>query len=101
MSKTLKLLSVSGFLFVVLQGAGCASKPILEKKEITVTRDEPSSSCHDLGSIEGRVMTVKGTQEQALENLKDEAVKKGANWVKIYTVGAQGTTVRGQAYHCH
>lgn len=79
---------------------GCASKPLLEKDDVKVTRDEPSKSCHHLGAIEGRTISTKGTREQALENLKEEAMKKGANFVKMETVGAQGTVVRGQAYHC-
>lgn len=80
--------------------SGCRSKPILEKDDVKVTRDEPSESCKPLGAIEGRVITLRGTQEQAMENLKEEAVKKGANWVKIDSIGAQGTTIRGQAYSC-
>jgi len=80
---------------------GCASKPILDVDNIKLTRDEPSKSCKSLGPIEGRVSSVKGTLEQAMEALKLEAVKKGADFVKIETVGAQGQTVRGEAYNCH
>lgn len=88
-------------LIAVLFLAGCASKPILEKDDIKVTRDKPSSSCQDLGAIEGRVTSLKGTVEQAMEDLKSEAVKKGADFVQVETIGAQSSVVRGRAYNCN
>lgn len=87
-------------LMAVLFLAGCASKPILEKEDIKITRDEPSKSCKSIGPIEGRVSSIKGTLEQAMEALKLEAVKKGADFVKMETVGAQGQVVRGEAFRC-
>ncbi|MFN8847865.1 MAG: hypothetical protein ACK5V3_11560 [Bdellovibrionales bacterium] len=81
--------------------AGCASKPILEKEDIKITRDEPSKSCKPLGPIEGRTISVKATLEQAMEALKEEAVKKGADFVQMEAIGATGTVVRGQAYNCN
>lgn len=88
-------------LVLVLFLAGCASKPILEKDDIKVTRDKPSESCQDLGAIEGRVTSLKGTVEQAMEDLKSEAVKKGADFVQVETIGAQGAVVRGRAFNCN
>lgn len=92
-----KILKLSSLVFLF----GCASKPILDTDDIKLTRDEPSKSCKSLGPIEGRVSSIKGTLEQAMEALKLEAVKKGADFVKIETVGAQGQTVRGEAYNCN
>ncbi|MFN8791446.1 MAG: hypothetical protein ACK5Y2_08335 [Bdellovibrionales bacterium] len=93
---------MAGLVLVVVGLAlvSCASKPVLEKDDVKLTRDEPSSRCQLIGPLEGRVLTATGTQEQALENLKEEAVKRGANFVKIESLGAQGTSVRGQAYNC-
>lgn len=88
-------------LVFVLFLVGCASKPILEKEDIKVTRDKPSESCQDLGAIEGRVTSLKGTIEQAMEDLKSEAVKKGADFVQVETIGAQSSIVRGRAYNCN
>lgn len=83
----------------VLQG--CKSHPVLPSKaDIRVSRDSAGSRCEDLGFIEGRVNDSKGTTEQALENLKEEAIKKGANYVKMETIGMLGSSVRGQAYYC-
>lgn len=80
----------------------CSSSPVLpQKSDIKVSRDEPSKDCKSLGAIEGRTTNVKGTPEDALEDLKSEAIKKGANYVKIETMGAQATAIRGQAYYCN
>ena len=80
----------------------CSSHPVLPKaSDIKVSRDEPAKNCKNLGAIEGRTTNVKGTPEDALEDLKSEAVKKGANYVQIETMGAQGTAIRGQAYYCN
>ena len=95
--RTLQLFMGAALIGTVVS---CTSKAILERDDVTVTRDQPASNCQSLGAIDGRVMTVKGTQEEAMENLKEEAVKKGANWVHVESIGAQGTTVRGQAYNC-
>ncbi len=93
--KSLFVLAIFGLV------AGCASKPILEKTDIKLTRDEPSKSCKSLGPIEGRVISIKGTTEQAMEALKEEAVKKGADFVQVETIGAQSSIVRGHAYNCN
>ncbi len=79
----------------------CSSHPVIPKtSDIKVTRDEPAKDCESLGSIEGRSTKIKDTYENVLEDLKLEAVKKGANFVKIETIGAQGTAIKGQAYFC-
>lgn len=88
------------FMAVITSLLSCASKPVLDADDIKVTRDQADQDCKSLGPIDGRVITAKGTQEQAMENLKEEAVKKGANFVTIESIGAQGTTIRGQAYSC-
>lgn len=86
---------LSVFLFA------CSSHPVLPKaSDIKVSRDEAAKDCKSFGSIEGRTTNVKGTAEDVLEDLKQEAVKKGANFVKIETQGAQGTAIRGQAFYC-
>ena len=79
----------------------CSSHPVIPKtSDIKVTRDEPDKSCENLGSIVGRSNKINDTTENVLEDLKQEAVRKGANFVKIETMGAQGTAIKGQAYFC-
>ncbi|HPI41106.1 MAG TPA: DUF4156 domain-containing protein [Pseudobdellovibrionaceae bacterium] len=91
-------------LSVILLGlvlSACTTHPVIPTVgDIKISREKPDSDCEDLGFIEGRVSDSKGTTEQAVENLKEEAIKKGANYVKMETIGALGTSVRGQAYYC-
>jgi hypothetical protein len=87
-------------LFMVL--TACSSHPVLpEKSDIKVSRDIPSNKCKNLGPIEGRSIKVKSTPEEALEDLKSEAIKKGADYVKIESQGAQSAVIRGTAYFCN
>ncbi len=90
----LTVLSIFSFI-------SCTSKPVLEKNDVKITRDEASKSCKPLGPIEGRTISVKATLEQAMEALKEEAIKKGADFVQMEAIGATGTVVRGQAYNCN
>lgn len=82
---------------------GCASKtPVLMKaSDVTVLREEPNEKkCQNLGSIEGRTNAIHSTQEALIEDLKTEAIRKGANFVKVETMGAQASAIRGTAYFC-
>lgn len=95
----MKYILVSSLAVVLFS---CSSHPVLpQKSDIKVSREEAGKDCKSLGVIEGRTTSVKGTPEEALEDLKSEAIKKGANYVKIETMGAQGTAIRGQAYYCN
>ncbi len=81
--------------------AACSSHPVLPKKEdIKVSREAAGENCDSLGSIEGRTTKINGKPEDALEDLKEDAIKKGANYVQIETMGALASTVRGKAYFC-
>lgn len=80
---------------------GCGSHPVLpEKSDIKVSRENPDSDCKSLGPIEGRSLKVDAKYEDALEDLKSEAVQKGANFVQVQTLGALGGAIRGEAYFC-
>lgn len=80
----------------------CSSHPVLpEKSDIKVSRDMPSEKCKDLGPIEGRSIKINAKPEEALVDLKNEAIKKGADYVKIETIGAQSSVIRGTAYFCN
>ncbi len=79
----------------------CSSHPVLPTtQDVKVSRENPAKKCRELGPVEGRVSSSKGTQEEALEDLKTEAIRKGANFVKIEMMGAQGQSIRGTAYVC-
>ena len=81
--------------------SGCSTHPILPKtSDVTVSRDAAAASCENLGAITGRSQKVNATSEEVLEDLKQEAVQKGANFIKIETMGAQSGSIRGTAYFC-
>ena len=81
---------------------GCSSHPVLpEKSDIKVSRENPDSDCKSLGPIEGRSIKINAKYEDALEDLKSEAIQKGANFVKVETLGALGGAIRGEAYFCN
>ncbi len=93
------LITVSALTLLL---ASCSSHPVLpQKSDIKVSRDTPSEKCKNLGAIEGRSIKINAKPEDALEDLKAEAVQKGADYVKIETIGAQSSVVRGVAYFCN
>lgn len=88
-------------LTMALMASACASRSVLpDVKEVKVSREAPDKKCTEIGSITGRTATVKGTQEQALEDLKKEAANKGANYVVVKQYSGMGTSVTGVAYEC-
>lgn len=92
------------FLLVTVSAvfSACSSHPVLpEKDDIKVSRDNPSDKCKNLGSIEGRSTKMNAKPEDALEDLKSEAIRKGADYVRIETMGAQSSTIRGTAFFCN
>ncbi len=80
---------------------GCSSQPIIpDAKNVKVSREDADSDCKDLGPVQGSVTTVKGTIEQALEDMKLDAARKGANYVRMQATSAMGSSVSGTAYMC-
>ncbi|MCB0377754.1 MAG: DUF4156 domain-containing protein [Bdellovibrionales bacterium] len=89
------------FIFALLFAACSSAPPVKpESKNVEVSRDPADEDCKDLGPVEGRDASTKGTFENALEDLKKDAAMKGANYVQIKQTGAMGTSVRGTAYLC-
>lgn len=96
-SFTKKTIVFAGTLFFV----ACGSHPIKPVGEnIKVSREDAASDCREIGAVEGRNQAVTGTFEQALEDLKLDAARKGANFVRIGQTSGTGTAVRGTAYFC-
>lgn len=96
------LKSTLAVMALALFFSACSSHPVLpEKSDIKVSRDNPSDKCKNLGAIEGRSRKVNAKPEDALEDLKEEAIRKGADYVRIETMGAQSATVRGTAFFCN
>ena len=81
--------------------AGCSSKPIIpEAKNVKVARENPSGRCRELGPVQGSVSTVHGTIEQAIEDMRLDAARKGANYVRMESTSAIGTSASGTAFDC-
>lgn len=91
------------FCYIILIAvlSGCASKPLLDKDDVKLTRDEPAKSCQSLGPLSVTSISTKPDEKKMMEELKEEARKKGANFVKVEGLGTYGTSVRGQAYNCN
>jgi hypothetical protein len=95
---SIKLFLLGALSFTLIQ---CTNHPVLpESKDIKVSRDAADEDCKSLGTIQGKTMTSKGTSEEALEDLKKDAVRKGANYVQIQSMGAMATSIQGEAYYC-
>jgi hypothetical protein len=81
--------------------AGCSSQPIIpEAKNITLSRDDADKDCQEIGPVQGSVKTTTGKIEEAIEDMKLDAARKGANYVRMETTSAIGTSVSGTAYKC-
>ncbi len=87
---------------LVVAFAACSSAPPVkpEADNVKVSRDPADENCKEIGPVEGRNSSAKGTFDNALEDLKTDAAGKGANYVQIRQSGAMGTSVRGIAYLC-
>lgn len=89
-------------LFASLLVSACTSHPVIpDKNDVIVSRNEASVGCKSLGPVEGRSNRVNATTAEALDDLKSEAVKKGSNFVKIETMGALASSIRGIAFICN
>jgi hypothetical protein len=87
--------------FAIATLFGCSSRSIKpDINEVKVSRDEPSAKCREMGTIEGVTRTAKGTQDEAIEDLKHEAANKGANYIWVKQFSSYGTAVTGRAYEC-
>lgn len=80
---------------------GCASRSVLPKTdEVKISREPAPEKCLEIGSVRGTTATMKGSAEQALEDLKKSAAAKGANYVSIKQYSDNQTMVTGLAYEC-
>jgi hypothetical protein len=97
MKKVLIALSFSSLF------AACSTPPPPVKpaaSNVKATREEPAKNCKEIGNVEGRVTNINGKFEEALEDLKLDAARKGANFVQIQQTGALGKSVTGVAFLC-
>jgi hypothetical protein len=80
---------------------GCGSRSVKpDTEEVKVSREAPDKDCKELGKITGTTGSVKGTADEALADLKQEAANKGANYVLVKQYSDNQTSVTGVAYEC-
>lgn len=87
-------------LVTALAGACSHQAVIPEAKNVKIARENPSGDCVDLGRVTGQVKTMSGTIEQAIDDMKLDAARKGANYVRMESTGAMGTSASGTAFMC-
>ena len=81
--------------------SSCASRSVLpDVREVKVSREPADKDCRELGSLSGRTASARGTEAEALEDLKKEAAAKGANYVVVKQYSGYGTSVTGIGYEC-
>lgn len=80
----------------------CSSTPpvVPEGKNVTVSRDDADKDCQEIGPVQGTVQSKSGTVEMAIEDMKLDAARKGANYIRMETTSGYGTSVKGTAYLC-
>lgn len=71
-----------------------------DEDNVKVSRDDAKKDCQFLGKLEGRSMSKIPKPEEALTDLKMEAVNKGANFLTVKEYSGNGTAVTGLAYKC-
>lgn len=81
--------------------AACSSQPIIPAaKNIKLARENPGKNCVEIGKVQGSVQTKSGTIEDAIEDMKLDAARKGANYVRMEATSAYGTSASGTAFQC-
>ena len=71
-----------------------------ENDNVEVSREKADEDCEELGKVRGTTSSVKGTAEEALADMKQEAADKGANYVMVEQYSGNKTSVTGLAYKC-
>lgn len=90
-----------GFALLLIFVVGCSIQPIIpEAKNIKLSREDAAKGCREIGKVQGSVSTAKGKIEDAIEDMKLDAARKGANYVRMESTSAYGTSVSGTAYQC-
>lgn len=80
--------------------SGCSSPSILpDSQGLKVSRVAPKG-CNNLGPVSGATGSVKGSAEEALNDMKKDAANKGATHLVVLQYSPQQTAVTGEAYQC-
>lgn len=89
-------------LLTLIALSSCSHQPVIpEAKNVKIARENPPSDCVEIGRVTGQVKTMAGSITQAVDDMKLDAARKGANYVRMEATGAMGTSASGTAYKCN
>lgn len=81
--------------------AACSHQAIIpEAKNVKLQREDPPKNCVEIGKVQGSVSSAHGKIEQAIEDMKLDAARKGANFVRMEATSSYGTSASGTAFQC-
>lgn len=88
-------------LLLAVTFVSCANQEILpDEVDVKVGRELPSDKCTLVGTLTASSGKIGGSSEEALENLKEAAARKGANFILYESASATGSAMKGTAYSC-
>jgi hypothetical protein len=97
----LKNVSLLAFAMLIV-GCSVALKPGAEK--VKVMKSDPAPECQELGAIRGAATIASGDIEQPKNDLRNKAMEKGANYVRIdvilYHPSGTIASIDGTAFKC-
>ena len=79
------------------KSTGSARKSVLSVK---VTREDAKESCEAVALVKGTYLGLKPNRIKALEDMRQKAFDKGANFVRLDSQSEAGTTAQGMAFKC-
>ena len=100
-----KISKLASILLIISFMIGCTStlenEAETEPEElIKVSREIPMGNCEEIGLLRGTTMTVRGLEQNTLEDLKQTAIGKGANYLQIIEYSETETSSTGLAFMC-
>lgn len=102
--KTPHLIKTINILLTIMASlclASCSGRPIKpDGANVKVTRQPVDIDCRDLGTVNGRVRSTRGTFEEALQDMRADAARMGATHIQVGQTGPMGTSINGRAYSC-
>ena len=85
----------------VLTLSACSHEAMTpDTSALTVSKDNPPAKCAEIGPVTGTTQGIGEGSEAALSDLKKEASKRSANYLKVGTYSGYGGSVNGTAYRC-
>jgi hypothetical protein len=88
-------------LFLAVATTACASRSLApDSEEVKMSRESPADDCKEIGRVTGTSKSRKASHDELLVDMRQEAAKKNANFVKVEEYSSFGTSVTGTAFMC-